>query len=50
MNTILMWITLLLITIGVIFNTLAIKAIGTFHDKQLKLNEDIIKILKRERG
>jgi len=50
MNTILMWITLLLVTMGIIFNTLAIRAIGKFHDKQLKINEDIIKILKRERG
>jgi len=49
MNTILIWMTLLLVIMGVIFNTLAIKAIGKFHDKQLKINEDIIEILKRER-
>ena len=50
MNIMLIWITLILALVGGIFNTLAIKAIGKFHDKQLKINEDIIEILKRERG
>jgi len=50
MNTILIWITLIILIAGNIFNTLAIKAISEFHDKQLKINEDIIEILKRERG
>ena len=50
MNTVLIWITLILLIVGGIFNTLSIKAIGKFHDKQLKINEDIIEILKRERG
>lgn len=50
MNIILIWITLILLLVGGIFNTLAIRAIGKFHDKQLKINEDIIEILKRERG